>query len=49
MRDQTVVGRMVELGKLTLEQAANHPASNEVLQAIGVRTPIHAHADSRAR
>jgi protein phosphatase len=39
-RDQTVVGRMVELGKLTPEEAANHPASNEVLQAIGVRTAL---------
>jgi protein phosphatase len=39
-RDQTVVGRMVELGQLSPEEAAGHPASNEVLQAIGTRTAI---------
>jgi protein phosphatase len=36
-RDQTVVGRMVELGQLTPEEAANHPARNEVTQALGKR------------
>jgi protein phosphatase len=39
-RDQTVVNRMVELGKLTPEEAAAHPASNEVLQAVGTRTAL---------
>jgi protein phosphatase len=39
-RDQTLVNRMVELGKLTPEEAVGHPASNEVLQAIGTRTAI---------
>jgi protein phosphatase len=39
-RDQTVVSRMVELGRLKPEEAAGHPASNEVLQAIGARTAI---------
>jgi serine/threonine protein phosphatase PrpC len=39
-RDQTVVNRMVELGKLTPEEAVGHPASHEVLQAIGTRRTI---------
>jgi protein phosphatase len=39
-RDQTLVNRMVELGKLTPEEAAAHPTGNEVLQAIGTRTAI---------
>jgi protein phosphatase len=34
-KDQTVVARMVELGTLTPEEAADHPARNEVLQAVG--------------
>jgi serine/threonine protein phosphatase PrpC len=34
-KDQTVVARMVELGTLTPEEAVNHPARNEVLQAVG--------------
>jgi protein phosphatase len=34
-RDQTLVARMVELGTLTPEEAANHPARNEVTQAVG--------------
>jgi PPM family protein phosphatase len=38
--DQTIVNRMVELGQLKPEEAAAHPASNEVLQAIGTRTTI---------
>jgi protein phosphatase len=36
-RDQTVVGRMVELGQLKPEEAAKHPSRNEVLQALGKR------------
>jgi serine/threonine protein phosphatase PrpC len=36
-RDHTLVGRMVELGKLTAEQAAAHPRRNELRQAIGCR------------
>jgi protein phosphatase len=39
-RDQTLVNRMVELGQLTPEEAAGHPESNQVLQAIGTRTAI---------
>jgi serine/threonine protein phosphatase PrpC len=39
-RDQTVVNRMVELGQLEPAEAAGHPASNQVLQAIGSRTTI---------
>ena len=39
-RDQTLVNRMVELGQLTPQEAIGHPASNEVLQAIGTRTTI---------
>jgi protein phosphatase len=39
-RDQTLVNRMVELGQLSPREAADHPASNEVLQAIGMRTAI---------
>jgi protein phosphatase len=39
-RDQTLVGRMVELGQLRPEEAAGHPASNEVLQAVGTRTAL---------
>jgi protein phosphatase len=35
-KDQTVVARMVELGKLTPQEAADHPARNEVSQALGV-------------
>lgn len=34
-RDQTLVARMVELGTLSLAEAARHPARNEVSQAIG--------------
>jgi protein phosphatase len=40
VRDQTVVSRMVELGQLTPKEAVNHPAANQVLQAIGTRTAI---------
>jgi len=39
-RDQTLVARMVELGKLTPQEALNHPAKNEVSQAVGKRTDI---------
>jgi protein phosphatase len=38
--DQTLVNRMVALGKLTPEEAAVHPQRNEVLQALGPRTAI---------
>jgi protein phosphatase len=34
-RDHTVVGRMVELGKLTPAESKTHPARNELTQAIG--------------
>jgi protein phosphatase len=39
-RDQTLVNRMVELGQLTPQEAAGHPAGNEVLQAIGARAAL---------
>jgi protein phosphatase len=38
--DQTLVGRMVELGQLTPEEAESHPNRNEVLQAIGKRPGV---------
>jgi len=38
--DQTLVAKMVALGKLTPEQAATHEARNEVTQAIGKRQGI---------
>jgi serine/threonine protein phosphatase PrpC len=34
-RDQTLVARMVELGKLTPKEALRHPARNEVTHAVG--------------
>ncbi len=34
-RDQTLVARMIELGTLSPEEAENHPARNEVTQALG--------------
>jgi protein phosphatase len=39
-KDQTLVMRMVEMGQLTLQQAATHPSRNEVSQAIGLRQII---------
>ena len=39
-KDQTLVGRMVELGQLTPEEARTHPARNQVSQAIGARTAL---------
>jgi protein phosphatase len=39
-RDQTVVGRMVELGQLKPGEAAGHPASHQVLQALGARAAV---------
>jgi protein phosphatase len=39
-RDHTTVARMVELGKLTAEQAAAHPRRNELRQAIGGRPDL---------
>lgn len=39
-RDQTLVHRMVELGRLSPEEAAGHPDGNQVLQAVGTRTVI---------
>src|SRR5262249_51704333 len=36
-RDHTLVNRMVDLGQLTPEEAATHPARNEVTQALGGR------------
>ncbi|GIW79666.1 MAG: hypothetical protein KatS3mg105_1473 [Gemmatales bacterium] len=39
-RDQTLVEKMVQAGKLRPEEAANHPARNEVAQAIGRQATI---------
>jgi len=39
-RDHTLVGRLVELGTLTPEEAENHPRKNELQQAIGGRSDI---------
>jgi protein phosphatase len=33
--DQTLLQRMIQLGQLTPQEAANHPAKNEVAQAVG--------------
>ena len=38
--DQTLVERMVELGQLSPQEAANHPARNEVAQAVGRRAQV---------
>jgi PPM family protein phosphatase len=40
-RDQTLVARMVELGKLTPEEARSHPQRNEVTQAVGKHADLH--------
>jgi protein phosphatase len=39
-RDQTLVGRLLELGQLTEEEAAAHPRRSELQQAIGGRTDV---------
>jgi protein phosphatase len=39
-KDQTMVARMVELGTLTPEEAVDHPARNEVTQAVGAHADI---------
>jgi len=39
-KDQTLVGRMVELGQMTPDEARTHPARNQVSQAIGTRTVL---------
>ena len=41
-RDQTLVARMVELGKLTAREALTHPARNEVTQAVGKGADLEA-------
>jgi PPM family protein phosphatase len=38
--DQTLVARMVALGQLSAEEAANHESRNEVTQAVGTRPTI---------
>jgi protein phosphatase len=40
-RDHTLVGRLVELGKITEDQALSHPRRNELRQAIGCRGNLH--------
>jgi protein phosphatase len=39
-KDQTLVSKMVEMGRLTPQEALNHPARNEVSQAIGLHREI---------
>ena len=39
-RDQTVVGRLLELGRITAAEAASNSIRNEVTQCIGKRTTI---------
>jgi protein phosphatase len=39
-RDHTMVARMVELGRMTAEQAATHPRRGELRQAIGGRAEV---------
>jgi serine/threonine protein phosphatase PrpC len=39
-RDQTLVGRLVELGQLTPEEAETHPRRSELQQAIGGRSDV---------
>ncbi len=39
-RDQTLVGRLVELGQLTPEQASKHPRRSELQQALGGRPEV---------
>jgi protein phosphatase len=39
-RDQTLLERMIQLGQLTPREAANHPARNEVLQAVGRHSDV---------
>ena len=39
-RDQTLVARMVDLGKLSPREALTHPSRNEVAQAIGRHADI---------
>ena len=39
-RDQTLVTRMVDLGKLSPQEAAHHPGRNEVTQALGKRARL---------
>jgi serine/threonine protein phosphatase PrpC len=39
-RDQTLVARMVELGKLTPAEALTHPSRNEVTEAVGRRPDV---------
>jgi protein phosphatase len=41
-RDQTLVQRMVELGKLAAHEARHHAARNELTQAIGRRPDVEA-------
>jgi protein phosphatase len=39
-RDHTLVARMVELGRLSAREAANHPDRNQLTQAIGARDRV---------
>jgi protein phosphatase len=39
-KDQTLVARMVELGQISAREAQNHPARNEVAQAVGKHVEV---------
>jgi protein phosphatase len=39
-KDQTLIARMIEMGQIRPEQAASHPAKNEVTQAVGRRLTL---------
>lgn len=41
-RDQTLVQRLVELGRITAEEAENHPRRAELQQALGGRPDVEA-------
>ena len=40
-QDQTIVGRMVQLGQLTEQEAETHPRRSELQQAIGGRLDVY--------
>jgi protein phosphatase len=39
-RDHTLVARMLELGQLTVPEAAGHPEANQLIQAVGARSRV---------
>ena len=47
-RDHTVVARLVELGRMTADQAAAHPRRGELRQAIGGRAEVRSELSATA-